>query len=338
MSYKPSQFERQSLRDLLKRGTNDIHSIADGLFQDHVVKKRMSQKTYKLFLSQLYYLYEAMENGLERHKDHPIVGPVQFGQELFRMPNLKLDLEFFYGEDWENCISCMASTQAYVDRLNELSEHNPQVLISHAYVRYQGDVSGGQILKKIIRRTYGFSERTGEGVRFYEFENLDSITSFKDFYSARMNALELTAEQKEEMVTEAVDAFQHNINIFSEIVAIAEKDPEGYMKDKKPFEAKACPILHNDKQPSENNQTDTSATDDKCPVTHTQNGAIPEGATCPAAHAQNGITSNGQCPVSGAANKTDRAVSRWTSVGAVTLVAVCAALIVLLPKLSERFT
>ena len=246
MPYKESQFEAESIRDLLKRGTHDIHSVADSLFTDELVKKKISLKTYREFLSQLYFFYTAMEEELESNKDHPIVGPVHFPDELNRVEHIKEDLEYFYGDSWETDIQCLPATAEYVDRVHHLGKEKPHLLIAHSYVRYLGDVSGGQILKKIIKRMYHLPD-DGCGVQFFEFENIDCIPKFKDFYNARMNNLEVDDEMKQDIVQEAQQAFKNNIGIFKAIIEWAESQPDGYMQitdSDKPVRIQGCPIIH----------------------------------------------------------------------------------------------
>jgi heme oxygenase len=62
--------------------------------------------------------------------------------------------------------------QTYIARLTHLIKDDPRRLLAHSYIRYLGDLSGGQIVKWNIRKTYGL---VGEqGTRFYEFGVLGS--------------------------------------------------------------------------------------------------------------------------------------------------------------------
>lgn len=53
----------------------------------------------------LYFVYSAMEEEIEKNKDHPDIAPIYFPTELHRREALARDLQYFYGEDWENQVS-----------------------------------------------------------------------------------------------------------------------------------------------------------------------------------------------------------------------------------------
>jgi heme oxygenase len=58
----------------------------------------------------------------------------------------------------------------YVNRLRHLAADgsDSRLLLAHAYVRYLGDLSGGQIIRARVAKSYGFP-KNGDGVRFYAF-------------------------------------------------------------------------------------------------------------------------------------------------------------------------
>ena len=59
------------------------------------------------------------------------------------------------------------ATQHYVERLHELSAAKPGLLVAHAYVRYLGDLNGGQALRRVVARSLGLAD--GTGTQFYDF-------------------------------------------------------------------------------------------------------------------------------------------------------------------------
>lgn len=86
------------------------------------------------------------------------------------------------------------------------------MLVAHAYTRYMGDLSGGQVLKKVAQRALKLPS-TGEGVYFYQFDGIHSAKAFKQLYRSRMNELELDMATKDRLVAEAVLAFQFNMEV-----------------------------------------------------------------------------------------------------------------------------
>lgn len=46
----------------------------------------------------------------------------------------------------------------------------PERLLAHSYVRYVGDLSGGQVLRRVIAKAYDLQD--GLGTSFYEFSKL----------------------------------------------------------------------------------------------------------------------------------------------------------------------
>lgn len=160
----------------------------------------------------LYYTYTALEEEIERNKDHPHFAPLYFPAELHRHEALARDLEYFYGADWKSHTSCSKATQNYVERIHQVGQEDPVLLVAHAYTRYMGDLSGGQVLKKVAQRALKLPP-TGEGLEFYQFDAIHSAKAFKQLYRSRMNELELDMETKKKLVDEAVKAFLFNIEV-----------------------------------------------------------------------------------------------------------------------------
>jgi len=160
----------------------------------------------------LYFTYTAMEEEIERNKEHPCIAPLYFPQELHRRPALGRDLEYFYGPAWQSEVRCSPATRRYVDRIRHVGREEPALLVAHAYTRYMGDLSGGQVLGKVAQRALKLPP-TGEGLEFYRFDEVHSAKAFKQLYRSRMNELELDAHGKQKIVAEAVKAFQFNMEV-----------------------------------------------------------------------------------------------------------------------------
>ena len=99
-----------------------------------------------------------------------------------------------------------------MDRIHEVGEKDPVLLVAHSYTRYMGDLSGGQILKKVAQRALKLPS-TGEGLNFYQFDGIHSHKGFKQLYRSRMNELELDTETKDRIVDESNRAFGFNMMV-----------------------------------------------------------------------------------------------------------------------------
>ncbi|XP_034047083.1 heme oxygenase 2-like [Thalassophryne amazonica] len=216
----------EDLSEMLAVGTKEVHEKAENtLFVKEFLKGRIRRELFKLGAVALYYTYTAIEEEIERNKDHAHFAPLYFPAELHRHEALAHDLEYFYGPQWQSMISCSAATQKYVDRIRQVGQEDPVLLVAHAYTRYMGDLSGGQVLKKVAQRALKLPP-TGEGLEFYYFDAIHSAKEFKQLYRSRMNELELDMETKRRLVSEAVKAFQFNIEVFEELEEIGKSIQE----------------------------------------------------------------------------------------------------------------
>ncbi|KAM9482196.1 heme oxygenase-like [Clarias gariepinus] len=210
------QVTDHDLSEQIKSVTKESHVRAENTelmlaFQ----KANISLDQYKLLLSSLYKIYEALEEELDKNASQDSVAPIYFPQELARLPAIKKDLEHFYGPDWKEKVTVPAATLRYAQRLREVGSEHPEYLVAHAYTRYLGDLSGGQVLGRIAQKSLGL--KTGDGLTFFTFPSVSSPNLFKQLYRSRMNSIELTETQRQGVLEEAVRAFEFNIQVFEEL-------------------------------------------------------------------------------------------------------------------------
>ncbi|KAM4722149.1 heme oxygenase 1 [Rhinophrynus dorsalis] len=209
------------LSEALKEATKEVHEQAENTeFMRNFQKGQVSLNEFKMVMSALYFVYEALEEEIERNKENPVFSPVYFPLELHRKKALEEDLEYFYGPQWRKKIMCPSSTKNYVSRLHHVGQQEPELLVAHAYTRYLGDLSGGQVLKKIAQKALQLP-LTGEGLAFFAFDNVTNATKFKQLYRSRMNSIEINKATKERILEEAKTAFLLNVKVFEELQTIS---------------------------------------------------------------------------------------------------------------------
>lgn len=230
-SRTPATVEPLSDRDLseqIKKVTKESHVRAENTelmlsFQ----RGKVIMQQYKLLLCSLYEIYQALEEELDRNSDHPGVAPIYFPAELARLEAIEKDLEFFFGQEWREKIVVPAATKRYCHRLRQIGQENPEFLIAHAYTRYLGDLSGGQVLGRIAQKSMGL--KSSEGLSFFAFPGVSSPNLFKQLYRSRMNSVELTEEERNGVLEEAVRAFDLNIEVFDDLqkmLNVTETQPQ----------------------------------------------------------------------------------------------------------------
>jgi len=199
----------------LKEGTKKSHSMAENVgFVKCFLKGVVEKKSYRKLVANLYFVYSAMEEEMEKHRQHPIIGKIYFAQ-LNRKQSLEKDLEFYYGANWREEVAPSVAAKNYIARIKEVSATTPEFLVAHAYTRYLGDLSGGQILKGIAERAMNLTD--GEGTAFYEFPEISDEKEFKANYRQAMDDLPIDEATADRIVEEANDAFGMNMKMFMEL-------------------------------------------------------------------------------------------------------------------------
>jgi len=202
------------LAQQLREGTKQSHTAAENTaYMKCFLKGIVEREPFRKLLANLYFVYSALEQELQQHQDHEIVGKTYF-PELNRVQNLERDLEFYYGENWKAEIAPLPEGEVYVQRIHDVAATDPLLLIAHAYTRYLGDLSGGQALQKIIRSALKLPDN--QGTAMHEFEQLptpEDKRAFKERYRDTLNSLPLDADTIQRIVAEANHAFHLNRDV-----------------------------------------------------------------------------------------------------------------------------
>jgi len=199
---------------MLDDGTRKSHSMAENTqFVTGFFKGLASRDSYRALITSLFFVYDRMEKEMDNTGEDRV--QAMDYAALRRLPPLKKDMDFFYGSDWEGKIQPSPAAAAYVARIQEIAETKPYLLVAHQYTRYLGDLFGGQMMGGMASRSLDLAN--GDGTAFYNFEDIPSANNFITEWYESLNALDLTNEQKEEIVDEANMVFALNIDLLQEL-------------------------------------------------------------------------------------------------------------------------
>ena len=198
----------------LRSATRDLHRDAEraglmaALLRGHVERER-----YARLLVNLHALYAALEPALEDCGTQP--GFAAFGfAALRRAPALAADLASLQVHTPPALAPAM---QAYVARLQRLAREQPALLVAHAYVRYLGDLNGGQVLGPKIGRALSID---AGGLRFFDFGPPEASAAAAARFRAALDALPLAdADEAQALLDEARWSFAQHVELFDELAA-----------------------------------------------------------------------------------------------------------------------
>jgi heme oxygenase len=208
----------ESLAAAFRVRVRALHDEAErsGIVQD-ILRRRGTAAGYALLLRNLLPVYRAMERGLERHRGGPLLRELA-DPAVFRGPAIEWDLVALAGPAWERRLPLLAEAHVYARRIANAAEGDGSRLIAHAYARYMGDLSGGQILCRLLAAIV-----PAAALSMYAFPGIADLPGFKVNYRAAIDRAGGVVADPDTVVEEAAVAFRLNIDL-SEAVRVAAAD------------------------------------------------------------------------------------------------------------------
>lgn len=206
----------EPLSAALQRHTAAAHERAENSgFVSRLLGGESGPDELVALLAQSLPVYEALENAVARHTADPRIAPI-LDSRLDRAKSLRADLGV-HRLAGRHVPGPLPATEDYMAEL-ENSADDPASLVGHHYVRYLGDLSGGQIIARLVRRHYGLED----GLTFYDFD-IPKPKTYKDGYRAALDALPLDERGRRAALDAAVRAFELNSAVFAGLDAVGAR-------------------------------------------------------------------------------------------------------------------
>jgi heme oxygenase len=201
----------------LRERTWSGHGESEGAtFMSDLMTGKGTREDYIALVAQHYFVYEALEAAAGVFADDPVAAPF-LSDQLTRLPALESDLAFLLGDGWRDAIAPLATTARYVRRIREIAaERWAGGFVAHHYTRYLGDLSGGQVIRRMMQRRYGFETN---GVGFYLFDQIASPKEFKETYREQLDAVAWDEAERERVIAEVLAAYRLNTELFDDLAA-----------------------------------------------------------------------------------------------------------------------
>jgi heme oxygenase len=202
----------------LRQSTSREHAAAESTsFFRRLFQGEVTERQYAEYLAGLQQIYLALENNLRQcHAAHQPAGRF-YQQGLLRADALLQDISFYAPGlsptqiVHEGPQPLRRAVHRYCRAIDEAARADNLLLPAHAYVRYLGDLSGGQILGKCVAEHFGLAGNAPQGLQFYRFPGIADIGEFKNHFRAQLDTLPPDQDAAERIENEAKLAFRLNI-------------------------------------------------------------------------------------------------------------------------------
>ncbi|KAF7348317.1 hypothetical protein MSAN_01785500 [Mycena sanguinolenta] len=239
------------LSDVLKEGTKKAHEEVEvSPAATAMLRGELDKEEYVRFLMMLWHIYKYTPlfflppsgTKITRSSSPHTTPPCS------RAPPLSADIahlldvpESSWKSHWIHTQLMAAKPPAletYITRIQSIADSpDPSALLAHSYVRYLGDLSGGQTIQRALAKAYGLTIG-GAGLSFYAFKELHSskpasqgeMKRIKDWFRAGMNK-GAGGQRRAAVMEEASRVFEFTGEIFKAVNLEKEKSRVVYDSD-----------------------------------------------------------------------------------------------------------
>ena len=199
----------------IREKTSLLHSAAENTgYIKKLVDGTASVDGYAEYIYNLEKMYKAIENALDKNENNDVVKPF-VTKELYRSELMRKDLNFLLG-DKLNSMKLLASTEACVAKIEELSETKPELVVAYAYTRFLADLFGGRTFLSLLSTSYKISN---EGLNYYQFPEINDLRGYVMKYHNMLADINLSDEMKVDFINEVNNAYIYNLSISNELDA-----------------------------------------------------------------------------------------------------------------------
>lgn len=200
----------------LREATHQLHGdVERSALMQQLLRGRLARADYCRLLRSLHMIYTALEAGLADCAAHPSLAGLPL-EGLARCAALSIDLDQLHGCDWARDLPAAPAARAYAQRLQALAATDPGLLAAHAYVRYLGDLNGGQALARLVARAYQLAP--GQAVAFYDFGPPAMVAQAIAGLRAGLDHCAPDEAAAQALVAEAVSGFERHGLLFAELL------------------------------------------------------------------------------------------------------------------------
>ena len=205
------------LADEMKQLTAALHILAErsGVIAN-ILNKSVNFYSYVLYIRNLVSIYQAIESPSQSYScNTPNLYVKPFLDErLERSKPIIKDLDNLVGRNSWMKLPLLPATVECTHHINQIKRSDSVALLAHIYVRYLGDLNGGQVLQRLLKDTLNLQD---ECLNFYKFPEIEDLKLFRINYRNALNNVDVSTETRKTITSAAIAAFQFNIDLSIQI-------------------------------------------------------------------------------------------------------------------------
>lgn len=200
----------------LRVRTHDLHRQAErsGIVA-HILAGRATRTAYALLLRNLQPVYRIVEARVHAQPTDPLAALLP--ASLHRLAAIESDLDRLDGA-WRDR-ALLPAARAYSEHLERCARDAGHLLLAHAYTRYLGDLSGGQVMRTLLAQTMDLDD---DALRFYVFAQVRDVAAQRSAFRTELDRTPLDSAQRAAVIEEAATAFLHNIAVSDAVLAATQ--------------------------------------------------------------------------------------------------------------------
>lgn len=197
------------LSEQLREETRQAHEDAEhSVFMGRLLDGSLDAAAFVSLQEQAYLFYTALEGAVDACTGDTRLAAVA-DRLLDRRAVLREDLRQLGGTVGAEALPETAEYVAELERVG--SERDVPALIAHHYTRYLGDLSGGQVIGRLMVRHYGVAD---SATAFYRFPHIDKPKRYRDAYRDALDGMDFDVQERAHLLAAASEAFACNSGVF----------------------------------------------------------------------------------------------------------------------------
>ena len=202
----------QNLREATAKPHEELESHP---FSAQLQDASIPEEVYRHYLHGLSLIYERLESALAHHRKHPVLQAF-YDEDLLRHGTLLADLHHHGTPDPPPAEPPVAA------RIAQWEQSRPLALIAAAYVRYLGDLGGGQMFLRRFQQKWRLAADDHTGLRFYVFPV--PVHLLRTRLRTALDSAVLTSAEQSLVVDAAVEAFEDHGAWFDQLMNAASPE------------------------------------------------------------------------------------------------------------------